>query len=161
VSTYKFWLLSINICTVATVYTELRAHSDSLTCEYYVQCFYISHQIQTIFVNHEAFVMNMVDPITVMSYLLWIQALLCFKKMRTKWLSFCYLSMIYSLAVWVLPYCSRCFGWFFPFIDVSCFLEAICTLYVKHNGFELSALDISVLHCIVVKLFFGLPCIIY
>ena len=63
-----------------------------VTCELcYVQyVHHTSHQIQTTFLNHRAFAVNMADPGIVMSYLLPIRAF-PFLLMCTKWLTFCYI----------------------------------------------------------------------
>ena len=109
---------------------------------------HISHLIQTISLIIRSLWWILVVPVIVMSYLLTIQDLLFL--LCAKWLTFCYLSLharfLGCLELVLCSYHPRYFGWISPFIDASCFLSVISTLYVKHNGWKLSALHVSALH---------------
>ena len=126
---------------------------------------HISHLIQTISLIIRSLWWILVVPVIVMSYThICCQFRLYFLLMCAKWLSFCYLSLHASflgcLELVLCSYHPRYFGWISPFIDASCFLSVISTLYVKHNGWKLSALHVSALHCSN-NYFFEFLCMVY
>ena len=115
------------------------------------------------------FLLKLIDNLTIqaliISYVIFADnSGFTFFLMCTKWLTFCYLSLharfLGCLGLVLCSYHPTYFGWISPFIDASCFLEVISTLYVKHNGWKISALHVSALHCCN-NYFIDLLCMVY